>query len=184
MSSAPVRIEPAEAHAEVKTGEASLIDVRGFDEYAALRAEGAVCIPLADLERRAGEIPTHQPVYFICATGGRSQMAVDRLRALGMQNVSDVIGGTQAWHSAGLPTHKQKGVIPLERQVRGVAGFLVFVFSVLGFAVNTAFFWGALFIGFMLTFTAIVGICPMMSLLKLMPWNRVAADTCSIESRR
>jgi hypothetical protein len=62
----------------------------------------------------------------------------------------------------------------LERQVRIAAGALVFLFSLAGFLVNHNFFYGALFIGFMLAFTGILGLCPMMSFLAMMPWNRRA----------
>lgn len=170
------RLSPQEARERVAGGEAVLIDIRGFEEFAALRADGAKCIPLPDLERRVGEIPTDKVVLVICQSGNRSQMGAERLRAIGLPNVFDVEGGTAAWKAAGLPTIQQKGVMALERQVRLVAGLLVAVFSVLGFAVAPAFHYGAAFIGFMLTVTATLGICPMMAVLKLLPWNRVAAN--------
>ena len=169
------RIDPQQAHLAVRNAQALLLDVRGFDEFAAVHAVGALCIPLPDLERRAGELPTDRPILCLCASGNRSQMAAERLRSLGMNHVSDVIGGTNAWEAAGLPVQKQRGIIPLERQVRGVAGALVFTFSVLGFTVSPGFHIGAAFIGFMLMATALLGICPMMSVLKLMPWNRIAS---------
>ncbi len=58
--------------------------------------------------------------------------------------------------------------------MRIAAGALVFLFSLAGFLVNHNFFYGALFIGFMLAFTGILGLCPMMSFLAMMPWNRRA----------
>ena len=99
-------------------------------------------------------------------------MAVERLRSLGMDNIVDIKGGFEAWQSAGLPAVKQTGAIDLERQVRIVAGALVLSFCLAGFFINSAFFYGAALIGFMLTLTGALGICPMMSLLKLFPWNR------------
>lgn len=153
---------------------AFLLDVRGFDEFAAGHAEGASCIPLPDLERRAGDIPTDRPLLVMCQSGGRSAIAAERLRALGMDNITDVQGGFNAWRQAGLPTVKQTSAIPLERQVRIVAGALVLGFSLTGFLFNSAFFYGAALICFMLTLTGALGICPMMSLLKMLPWNRVA----------
>jgi rhodanese-related sulfurtransferase len=152
-----------------------LLDVRGFDEFAAGHAENAVCIPLADLERRAGEIPTDRDVLVMCQTGGRSAMAVQRLQALGMKNIADVQGGFSAWSQAGLPSIRQTGAIPLDRQVRIAAGTLVFGFSLAGFLIKPAYFYGAALVGFMLSFTGILGICPMMSALKIMPWNRVGS---------
>jgi rhodanese-related sulfurtransferase len=179
------RLEPRQAHDAVTNAGAMLLDVRGFDEFAAVHATGATCIPLPDLERRAGELPTDRPILCICASGNRSQMAAERLRSLGMNSVTDVIGGTKGWEAAGLPVQKQRGVIPLERQVRGVAGALVFAFAVLGFTVSPGFHFGAAFIGFMLTTTAVLGICPMMSVLKRMPWNRVAstAPVCAASTK-
>ena len=161
-----------EAAERIKTGCAFLLDVRGFDEFAAGHAPPAVCIPLPDLERRAGEVPTNRPVLVMCQSGGRSALAAARLRALGMDNVADVTGGFQAWRQAELPTVNQAGVFPLERQVRIAAGVLVFSFCAAGLLVSPRFFYGAAFVGFMLALTGTLGICPMMSVLKVMPWNK------------
>lgn len=170
----------ADAQKQTQQGIANLFDVRNFDEYAVAHAPSSVCIPLSDLERRAGEIPTDRPAFMICRSGNRSSMAVERLRALGMINIVNVDGGMNAWEKSGLPVLRQRGAMPLERQVRIVAGALVFGFSLLGFFVAHGFFYGAAFIGFMLTFTGILGICPMMSVLKIMPWNRVNSPaTCA-----
>lgn len=165
-------IDVATAQGHVRGAEAFLLDVRGFDEFAAGHAEGAVCIPLSDLERRAGDVPTDRPVLVMCQSGGRSALATERLRALGMDNITDVAGGLSAWRQAGLPINSQTSAIPLERQVRIAAGAMVFVFSLAGFLANKSFFYGTAFIGFMLTLTGALGICPMMSALKLLPWNR------------
>jgi rhodanese-related sulfurtransferase len=169
---------PRDVHLAVENG-AALIDVRNFDEFAAGHAVRAVCIPLPDIERRAGQLPTDRGVYVMCASGGRSAMAVERLRALGFESVADVDGGFTAWDRAGLPVVKQKGIIPLERQVRAGAGLFVFGFTLAGLLVNPLLHYGALFVGFMLVQSSITGICPMLSLLKRMPWNRaaVAANT-------
>lgn len=162
------------AQEHLRASDAFLLDVRGFDEFAAGHVEDAACVPLPDLERRAGELPTNRPVLVMCQSGGRSALAADRLRALGMDNITDVAGGFNAWRQAGLPTVKQSSAIPLERQVRIAAGALVLGFSLAGFLVSLAFFFGAALIGFMLTLTGVLGICPMMSVLKLLPWNRVS----------
>jgi len=111
----------------------------------------------------------------MCQSGGRSALAAARLRALGMDNIADMQGGFNAWRQAGLPVIRQTSVIPLERQVRIAAGGLVLSFSLAGFLVGKVFFYGAAFIGFMLAFTGALGICPMMSVLRLLPWNRAAA---------
>ena len=163
-----------DAQTYVRDAGGFLLDVRGFEEFAAGHAEGATCIPLPDLERRAGDLPTDRPVLLMCQSGGRSALAAARLRALGMDNITDVQGGFSAWQQAGLPATKQTGALPLERQVRIAAGAMVFGFSLAGFLVNRRFFAGATLIGFMLTLTGALGICPMMSALKLLPWNRAS----------
>ncbi len=167
------KVSVREAAEQVKNG-AFLLDVRGFDEFATGHALPAVCIPLPDLERRVGEVPTNQTVLVMCQSGGRSDIAAARLRALGMDSITDVAGGFQAWRQAGLPTVKQSSVVPLERQVRIAAGVLVFGFSSAALLVNFRYIYGAVFVGFMLALTGMLGICPMMSALKLMPWNRTA----------
>ena len=170
-------VDAPTAQEHVRDSRAFLLDVRGFDEFAAGHAQGAACIPLPNLERRAGDIPTDRPVLVMCQSGGRSALAAERLRALGMGDVADIRGGFNAWKEAGLPTERQTSAIPLERQVRIAAGALVLGFCLAGFFADTRFFYGAALIGFMLTLTGALGICPMMSVLRLLPWNRVGTTT-------
>lgn len=176
------RVSPQEAQDLLRDGKAVLIDVRSLGEFAACRAVGAECIPLPDLERRAGEIPNDKVVLVICQHGSRSRIGAERLRALGVTEIADVAGGTVAWKAAGLSTISTTGhrdIMPLERQVRLVAGLLVSIFSLLGFLVAPQFHYGAAFIGFMLFITATLGICPMISILQWMPWNRAATNPAS-----
>jgi rhodanese-related sulfurtransferase len=168
----PATLDVAMARAALEMSGASLIDVRGFAEFAAGHARGAKCIPLPDIERRCGELPTANSLLVICQSGGRSAMAVERLRALGFDNVHDVVGGTDAWVKAGLPVEGQPGVIPLERQVRGAAGALVFGFTAAGLLTSRWFLAVPLFVGFMLSLSCVTGVCPMLSILRRMPWNR------------
>jgi len=165
-------VDVSGAYEAIKNANGALVDVRTPGEFAAGHAVDATNIPLTDLPNRTGDVPKDRPVLLICQSGQRSAMAFQQLRDLGFQNVSNVQGGFNAWEKAKLPLIKGNGAIPLERQVRIAAGALVFLFSVAGFLVKHYFFFGALFIGFMLTFTGILGICPMMSFLALMPWNR------------
>ncbi|MFN0041331.1 MAG: MBL fold metallo-hydrolase [Burkholderiales bacterium] len=82
-----------------------LVDVRTPEEFATLRVDGATNIPTDRLDplllRKSLEANT--PVYCMCQTGTRSQIAVDRLRAAGFLHVIHVDGGTSAWVMAGLP---------------------------------------------------------------------------------
>jgi rhodanese-related sulfurtransferase len=85
---------------------AQLVDVREPAEWAETGVpQGAVLIPLGDLESRAAaELATDKPVYAICRSGNRSQTASDILVGLGFSEVYNVDGGVTAWQSAGLPT--------------------------------------------------------------------------------
>lgn len=83
---------------------AQLIDVREPDEYAAVRAEGAVNIPLSEFVARTDEIDPERDIYLICKSGGRSAQAGEYLeQARGWDNVINVASGTTAWVEQGLP---------------------------------------------------------------------------------
>jgi thioredoxin len=81
---------------------AYVLDVREPDEVAQGRVPGAVHIPMNDVPARESELPTDQPVFVICAAGGRSRQVVDHLRARGLQAVN-VAGGTSGWAQRGWP---------------------------------------------------------------------------------
>lgn len=81
---------------------ATVIDVRDGDEYVAGHVPGAELIPLGTLQVRVHEVPRTEPVYVICAAGGRSVAAAEFLVSVGVDAVS-VAGGTGAWTSTGHP---------------------------------------------------------------------------------
>ena len=84
---------------------ARIVDVREPSEWAETGVpEGAVLIPLGDLESRAdAELNADDPVYVICRSGNRSRTASDILVGLGFAEVYNVDGGVTAWTAAGLP---------------------------------------------------------------------------------
>ena len=88
----------AAAHA----GGAFVLDVREDHEYTAGHVPGAVHVPMGEVPTRLAELPADQPVFVICAVGGRSRQVVDHLRAHGLTafNVSD---GTSGWAQRGWP---------------------------------------------------------------------------------
>lgn len=83
---------------------ALIIDVREPNEYAQLRAKGAVLLPLGRLSGRAKDLPRERELLLMCRTGGRSANATKFLQAQGFENVTNVNGGMVAWHNANLPT--------------------------------------------------------------------------------
>ena len=60
-----------------------LVDVRDSKEFAAGTIKGAVNIPMNDLEKKLGSLPTDKPVVFVCGTGARSGEAYDTVKMLG-----------------------------------------------------------------------------------------------------
>lgn len=107
------RIEAREAYDAAHTGEALLVDIR----YAALRERdgvipGALVIERNELEWRLDPQGSHKTpeatghdlqVVVICNEGYASSLAAASLHQLGLHRATDLIGGFQAWKTAGLP---------------------------------------------------------------------------------
>jgi rhodanese-related sulfurtransferase len=77
-----------------------VLDVRNADEYVSGHVSGATLIPLPELAARKEDIPAGDPVYVICAVGGRSLTAVKAMVDAGYRAVS-VAGGTNGWIAQG-----------------------------------------------------------------------------------
>lgn len=80
-----------------------LIDVREPNEFAAVRAPGAVLMPTSAFVARVGELPTDRPLLVVCHVGGRSAAVTGYLVRAGRSDVVNVAGGMEAWEAAGLP---------------------------------------------------------------------------------
>ncbi|MFE5038323.1 rhodanese-like domain-containing protein [Streptomyces sp. NPDC056683] len=107
------RVEAQEAYDAAHTGEALLVDIR----YAALRERdgvipGALVIERNELEWRLDPQGSHKTpeatghdlqVVVICNEGYASSLAAASLHQLGLHRATDLIGGFQAWKTAGLP---------------------------------------------------------------------------------
>ncbi|WP_405577305.1 rhodanese-like domain-containing protein [Streptomyces sp. NBC_01092] len=74
-----------------------VLDVRNAAEREEGFIEGSSHIPLAELARRAQEIPAGRPLVVHCAGGHRSSIAASLLRHQGRTDVSDLLGGYGAW---------------------------------------------------------------------------------------
>jgi rhodanese-related sulfurtransferase len=83
-----------------------LIDVREPSEFADVRAEGAILVPLSTFMLRYRELPRDRPLLMICHSGARSGQATGFLLASGWTDVVNVAGGTLAWERAGLPVRR------------------------------------------------------------------------------
>jgi glyoxylase-like metal-dependent hydrolase (beta-lactamase superfamily II)/rhodanese-related sulfurtransferase len=82
-----------------------VLDVRGPGELEDGALPGAVNLPLPRLREHLGELDRHRPVLVNCAGGYRSSVAASLLRAEGFTDVSDLLGGWNAWkaQTAGTP---------------------------------------------------------------------------------
>jgi rhodanese-related sulfurtransferase len=85
---------------------ALLVDVREVSEFAEVRAEDVVLLPMSTLPPRLEELPRDRELLFICRSGSRSGQVVAYLQANGWQDVANVGGGMLAWESAGLPVRR------------------------------------------------------------------------------
>jgi rhodanese-related sulfurtransferase len=83
-----------------------LLDVREANEFAEVRAPGAVLVPMSQFVARVGELPADRPLLVICAMGGRSASVTGYLIGLGRTDVANVAGGMDAWDRAGLPVRR------------------------------------------------------------------------------
>jgi glyoxylase-like metal-dependent hydrolase (beta-lactamase superfamily II)/rhodanese-related sulfurtransferase len=81
-------------------GAVTLIDIRNPGEREGGAIPGSSHIPLAQLRVRIAEVPTDKPIVVHCAGGWRSSVAASLLRANGIGQVSDLLGGYNAWADA------------------------------------------------------------------------------------
>jgi len=87
---------------------ALVLDVREPAGFAAGHILGARNLPLAELDKRAGELDKYKakPVIVTCDSGNVSTRAVGLLKARGFTNVVSLAGGFRAWLQGGLPMEK------------------------------------------------------------------------------
>jgi len=165
------RLSPAEAQRLAQAG-ARLIDIRGRDEFARVRAPGAENRPLDELDT----VEDDGPVVFLCRSGMRTAGNAAKLAACCHGEAYILDGGLNAWQAAGLPVEEDRGA-PLEllRQVQIAAGSLVLIGVVLGFVWSPVLFGLSAFVGAGLVMAGASGWCGLAHLLAIMPWNRRAA---------
>jgi rhodanese-related sulfurtransferase len=172
-------IDPRNLHRLMARGQAvHLVDVRTPAEYADGHIEGALSLPLdqvdaqrieATLDAEAGE---KVPVYLICASGTRAEQAAARLRAQGMQRLVLVDGGTQAWARQSLPLQRTSRLPSLERQTQIALGALLLLLLAKASLLHPMFYALVGLMGAGLLVAGITGRCGLAALLARMPWNR------------
>lgn len=89
----------------VSEHKAVIIDVREEDEWQQQHIEGAVHLPLGQLNTHLKDLEVYKNTAIItqCRSGKRSAAALEILKAAGFTRVYNMEGGIQAWEKAGLP---------------------------------------------------------------------------------
>jgi len=91
-------VNGSQALALVQEAGAHVLDVRTPRETAGGHAEGAILIPIEELEARARELPNDgKPLVVYCAAGVRSAAACDYLSSKGLDGLHNLSGGFPAW---------------------------------------------------------------------------------------
>lgn len=80
-----------------ETSSATILDVRNEQEFEAGHIEGAVNIPLRNLNSRTNELNRDSEIVVHCAGGYRSSIAASLLAREGFTKVQDLVGGYGAW---------------------------------------------------------------------------------------
>ncbi|HEY6839464.1 MAG TPA: rhodanese-like domain-containing protein [Geobacteraceae bacterium] len=107
FAAAPRDISSAEAKALLaKNRQVFLLDVRTPEEYRQAHLKGATLIPLADLDRRVGELPKNRTLLVYCAVGSRSRIAASSLARRGYKEVYNMSDGIVGWYRNGFPLER------------------------------------------------------------------------------
>lgn len=98
-------IDVTSAAAQIREKQVKVLDVREPAEFATGVIQGAVLIPLGQVEKRLAELDgfKNQPMYVVCGSGGRSAQAIKVLSKNGFTQLTNIKGGMNAWRKAKLP---------------------------------------------------------------------------------
>jgi glyoxylase-like metal-dependent hydrolase (beta-lactamase superfamily II) len=172
-------IAPRELHALRGREFAPLVlDVRSAIEFEGERIEGAVLVPLPELDARVDEIPAQADVVVVCRTGVRATIAAETLARAG-RRARVLEGGMNAWRRAKLPVREGRKRLPVDRQVQLIAGTMGLAGTALGVLVSPWFLLVPAFFGAGLTFAGATGTCGLALVLMKLPWNRPLAMAAS-----
>lgn len=83
-----------------------ILDVRTVQEFEDGHVEGAINMPVDDLEQRLEELDRNDEMLVYCRTGNRSTRAVQILRENGFNKIYHMADGIVGWERVGLPVVK------------------------------------------------------------------------------
>lgn len=161
-----------------------ILDVREKEEFEAMRIPGSILCPLSQFDLLAPAILKNlkdSDVVVMCRSGNRARLALNDLKKLDLNNHNITVfdGGIVRWKQEGKPVVEgKKTAIPIFRQVLMVASTMLIAGFMLALFVNPSFLYLSYFVGVGLAVAGFTGICPMMAVLKMMPWNK--DNTCEL----
>lgn len=88
---------------QLQAGPLQVLDVRREAEWEAGHVAGATWWPLDNFKVSPPEIDRERPIAVHCQGGYRSMIACSLLQRAGFRNVTNVVGGFDAWQKAQLP---------------------------------------------------------------------------------
>lgn len=159
-----------------------ILDVRTPVEFEAMHIPGSYNVPLDNLREHRDELRTHldEDVVLVCRSGNRAEQAEKALAEVGLPGLHVLDGGVLAWRATGAPVEEGRQTWDLERQVRLVAGGIVFA-SIVASTVAPKARFVAGGIGAGLTGAALTNTCAMGMALSKMPWNR-RTPSCDMDA--
>ncbi len=88
-----------------QTNAYNLIDIRTPDEYRQGHLEHAVTIDYysSDFKNQLSKLDKSKPLFYYCASGGRSGKTIPILQELGFKEVYELKVGFNGWRSANKP---------------------------------------------------------------------------------
>jgi rhodanese-related sulfurtransferase len=183
----PIEVDPRTAQRMLAEPGTILIDVREPDEHARERIAGAKLIPLSVLTAKEIAELGARRVVFHCKGGRRSLDAATRCASLAQRgiDVHSVVGGIEAWRSAGLGTelNAARPKMSVMQQTQITIGTLVVAGTALGSFVNPWFLALPAFMGCGMIFAGATGTCGLATVIGLAPWNRATkcqSGSCSL----
>ena len=109
------RATPQDVTLLINRSKATIVDVRDAKEFAEGHLLESKNIPLAELDKRIGELDKFKSksMVVVCQTGGmRASTAANKLTKAGYTDVVTLDGGIAAWQKANLPLAKPSAAKP------------------------------------------------------------------------
>ncbi len=104
------QMSPQDLNAQLASGNVQVLDVRREPEWETAHIEGANWWPLDNFRVAAPEIDHEAQIVVHCKGGYRSMIACSLLQRAGFKQVTNLVGGMDAWSEAKLPVVSAKPV--------------------------------------------------------------------------